>query len=616
MWGFARRSPRAVEDTPKHGEFFASDNQNLCHSTVRELSQNSGDAPADADQEVRLEFRLASISRQLFVERYLNGLREHWDACDLGDFPVTVDPVELLLVEDFGTTGLLGTYDRPAKDSGYLSFWKRYGSSQKGEDRGGRHGVGKSVLGAASRLRAFFGYTVRLEDDERLFQGQVALEPHELEQEAFDSYGQFSPTVGEAHPQPFRGEQADAMRDDFQLKRIDQPGLSLIVPCPRAEISKRGLVAAAIEHCFHQIASQHLVISVDDIELRHDTLREIAEEYSELKLAAAIDLSLEVSGNQRPPVFRPRDRVVEKELTEDHFHAEDVEGMRRRYSEGETVSVCLPVEIVPRGQEPRIGEVMLHLRRAPEGALARETYVRGRVTVAHQRSVLLARSSVGLLVADQAAASQFLGDAEPPSHAKWVQAKLREKYLKPEPAFHAIRDGLRSLQRIVGEAVEGGHVRDALKSFFWRPTVPDGRRGGNGGDGPEPQPQARPPVYEVTRISGGFVVIYPDGAQMPGPTARVEVAYAVRRGTPRWVPADFSFEGGGLSVTTEGSGAYSASGNVLRIEAAAPGFEVRVRGFDTNRDLVVRVVPQEQDELADEEKPELVAGERNEVPGP
>ena len=46
MWGFAERSPRSLEVTPKHEELFR-DADNIAESITRETSQNSADARAN-----------------------------------------------------------------------------------------------------------------------------------------------------------------------------------------------------------------------------------------------------------------------------------------------------------------------------------------------------------------------------------------------------------------------------------------------------------------------------------------------------------------------------------------------------------------------------------------
>ena len=65
-----------------------------------------------------------------------------------------------LVIEDFGTTGLRGAWDRK-DDQGFSDFWRRIGRSHKRGQQGGRWGLGKLVFSGASRVRSFFGLTIQ-----------------------------------------------------------------------------------------------------------------------------------------------------------------------------------------------------------------------------------------------------------------------------------------------------------------------------------------------------------------------------------------------------------------------------------------------------------------------
>ena len=62
----------------------------------------------------------------------------------------------------------------------------RYGTSEKSQESGGRHGLGKSRIVSASKLQMFFGVTVRSNCDQRqqLLQGQICLKQHMITAES------------------------------------------------------------------------------------------------------------------------------------------------------------------------------------------------------------------------------------------------------------------------------------------------------------------------------------------------------------------------------------------------------------------------------------------------
>lgn len=597
MWGFAIHPPRMIEAAPKHDEFFASDVRDSAHALIRELTQNSGDAALEAAGEVRLSFQFRSIQRDIFEQRYLRGLPdrpalyEHLIAAGIRK-PLPLEdagPVPVLVIEDFGTTGLTGSFDASNQEkSSFLAFWKRYGTSSKGDESGGRHGIGKSVVPSSSRVRAFFGVTRRHDDNRELMMGQVVLRPHRIETGTYDSFGQFSPSSDDEWALPYEGQDVAQAKADFQLERTDESGLSLIIPYPLAEINSSALVQAAVEHCFHQILSGHLRLEIDDVTLSKETLLSAISSHNDPRLRAAAELSAEVAKGKLDQ-FEPKEGALRSRLSIEHFHEDDLAAMRERYRKGETVAVRLPVEIRPKDSEAQIGAVFLYVRRAADASSARETYVRGRVTVPGQGRSLIGSSTLGLLVADYGPASRFLGDSEGVSHIKWVMNKLRDKYRAVEQSFHPIRHGLGDLQRILVDETEDRHIKDALKQFFWQPKPPEERPDEVTANGDFPDLQARPAVFDVRRIAGGFEIGIDENVVEESLQAKVEVGYAVRNGLPKWSPADFIF-GDSITVVQTGPGQAVFEGNAIRIRDAAAGFNLQLKGFDPNRDLVVRAV--------------------------
>lgn len=190
VWHFEKRDPAGVQIIPKDEEHFTAVS-GIVTSLVRETSQNSGDA-WDGAEPVQMHFRFGKLDASRFAD-YTAGLAPH-----LTYFPAQRDAlassrnVSYLAIEDFGTHGLRGAYGLDAGiESSYVAFWRRYGESSKGEDAGGRHGLGKSTIYNASKVRLFFGATVRSDDPQRhlLLQGQISLRPHRIDDDIFDAYG-------------------------------------------------------------------------------------------------------------------------------------------------------------------------------------------------------------------------------------------------------------------------------------------------------------------------------------------------------------------------------------------------------------------------------------------
>ncbi|MCW4460826.1 hypothetical protein OK349_03845 [Sphingomonas sp. BT-65] len=593
MWNFNPLGKWSVASNPKHDEFFVDENRDIAQSLVREVSQNSGDAARKGVDAVRLKFRFGEIDRDVFHNHYLKGLRVHLEACDEAAAS-TLDAtgaVPFLAIEDFGTSGLLGAYDSDDDDdSGFIRFWKRYGDSGKGGVSGGRHGVGKSTIAAGSQLRFVFGVTRRSDDGEKLLYGQAALKFHRIpgDEAHYDAYGLFSPANLDEWPRPFQGDEADTFIADFDLARDDEPGLSVVVPFPSKALTAEKLVAAAIEHCFHQILSGRLIVEVDDVVLDRDTIAAAAAA-SLPQLSAAVELSRIVTSDQPPPLIKPAASSIKAGLAASDFDEEGLAAIRKAWADNEIVAVELPIPVRPTGEAEQIGTVKLYLRRAGSAEDARETYVRGRVSVPETPKII-GKSAVALLVADEGAASRILGDSEGPAHARWIADRVKNSYKGAGDVLRTVRMALRDLHQIAAHAEGPAAIKDALKDFFWTRKPPEKEKKDEDKDDKKKIDIDKKggESFELARIAGGFTVkrTAVGGGAL---AAKVAVAYDRRRGKPRWSPDDFDLTKGGIAIEAEGDGAFAAEPGGLIIEQAKPGFQVKVTGFLPSRDLFVEV---------------------------
>src|SRR5436305_1999742 len=79
-------------------------------------------------------------------------------------------------------------------DSNMKDFWRRVSRSHKGGDKDGSWGLGKIVFPASSKIRTFFGFTVRNDDENLtpLLMGQAVLRHHVLKGIEYAPIGLFS----------------------------------------------------------------------------------------------------------------------------------------------------------------------------------------------------------------------------------------------------------------------------------------------------------------------------------------------------------------------------------------------------------------------------------------
>lgn len=601
VWHFEQRDPAGVQIIPKDEEHFAAVS-GIVTSLVRETTQNSGDASAGTVP-VQMHFRFGKVDAIRFAD-YVTGLSPH-----LTHFPTqrvtlaSAKTVRYLAIEDFGTHGLRGGYGLEAGvESSYVAFWRRYGESSKSEDAGGRHGLGKSTISSASKLRLFFGTTVRSDDPQRhlLLQGQISLRPHRIGDKIFDAYGLWYDN-SQKTLMPFINKAAARYVHDFDLHRGKEPGLSVVIPFPDDDLTPDEIIKAVIENTFHQIITGHLIVQVEDTIIDPKTIFRLADKAGLEKLKSAMMLSADIK-QKTFPSFSPRPETATKRLKAEHFSDATVEELRKRWATGDIVAIALPVRIAKKGAaRSEMGSVQLFVRREQNSDLRKETYVRGRVTV-RLRPIANRTNCVALLVTDAGIASTFLGDAEPPAHDHWYINRVRADYQNPRLPLQRILYSLRDLLDLLEQGEADQPIKDAFVEYLW--TV---RRE----EEEEPEPRPKPPPaplpppipvppatvtsHRLHRIDGGFAYSYqpedPEAEDADG--ARILVSYRRRTGkkAPKSVKfRDFTDE---LPVEETGSADLDQVPEprrvLFKLANISPGYELRVTGFDTNRDLELRL---------------------------
>jgi len=202
LWKFRPMSRGEINVDPIEGEFFSTEVLgSLPDAVIREAIQNSLDAGLPGET-VRIVITFPSPGQRLGAEdaaRYLQGLREHLEAKDIG-LADGVDygrPMDFLVIEDFGTRGLAGdvrddgSRDDGAQKNDFYYFWRNIGRAVEGATTRGRWGLGKTVFQAASRINSFFGLTVRHDDTRRLLMGQSVLKIHRSNGRRYAPYGYY-----------------------------------------------------------------------------------------------------------------------------------------------------------------------------------------------------------------------------------------------------------------------------------------------------------------------------------------------------------------------------------------------------------------------------------------
>ena len=596
---FRRLSDGEMDRPPTQRDQFNNDDVELVDALVRESLQNSLDA-AD-DEIVRVRFSLhrpddagrAALLAQLDLEQLCMRLRACATDLDSIAFP---DP-KLLVIEDFGTTGLTGSWT--SMDKGPFSdFWRRMGKSHKSGKSLGRWGLGKLVFSSSSEVRIFFGLTVRKADPELpLLMGQAVLTTHDFDEQRFDSHGFFCRLSETGMQLPITdANEVYRFAAACGFHRTREPGLSIVVPYVIGTITEQKIVQAILRNYFFPILLGRLVVTVGAETIDANTFAELARVHGGARfangaLAQFIGTMRAVRKNEITPHVLPSTWVTTGMAPALGDHANL---LRERYQAGECLCIRVPILLKQKAGTELNTKFDLFLQKASDDGDT--LFVRDTIVLPAESKYFRGYRALAALVADDKPVCSFLGDAENPAHTSWSASaeKVTAEWRNPSARLKEVRG---ALQQFYDEIVSSFEAVDpnALIAIFSAKTE-SGTRGARP-RGPvvlPPNPNPPPPTekaYRLIRLKGGFAIRSAAGLrpeQLPL-TIRVRAAYDVLRGNPfvRHDPLDFDFFRNELEVKATGASTSAQSPNTLVIKVNHRDFEVTVSGFDVRRDLIV-----------------------------
>lgn len=441
-WHFNPMSRGDLNVDPIEHEFFATETLGgITDALVREAIQNSLDAAVE--ETVRVRFLFGQVE-EAARSCYLAGLWPHVEAAQKASavLPGREDPLHFLAVEDEGTRGLEGDPSQCEDDAGsggrndFYYFWRNVGRSRKESTERGRWGLGKTVFAVASRLKAFFGLTVRRSDRRALLMGQAVLMIHRIGEYRYRPYGYYGRHNGGFTMPIDDGQECAEFIRRFGLRRRDA-GLSIVIPYPDEEIKAEGLLESVLRHYFHPLLTGKLKVEIQEqggtpLVLRADGLEgEIRRKDGLCQLLPLIELArwgmnpeTEATAALAPPPAGHAPR-----LTEDLFHPTDLEQLRRRYDEGRRLALDVALWIELAGGTRRNVKFRVLMERDEQDQRGEGYFVRQGITIENPKA-RRPRGVRWIVVIEDPFLSAFLGDAENPAHTEWQRSssKFKAKY--------------------------------------------------------------------------------------------------------------------------------------------------------------------------------------------
>jgi hypothetical protein len=598
-WFFQEITKGTPERNPRETEFFRITSPG--ETVVREFIQNSVDASRNQET-IKVKITLNSIRREEIKIFLDDTLKSHLNACKFLDVSQYPENISCLLLEDFNTTGLDGPYIPDAGDGNFYNFWWREGISEKSGKRAGRWGLGKTTFHLVSKIRTFWGLTIR-DDGKVLLMGKSLLKTHSLNSRRYQYFGYFS----ENDYMPVEDNSILLQfRNYFGISRSDaETGLSVVIPLPVEEINFVSIMKGVIQHYYYPILADKLKVEIQD---KINNRREDLNSENLIEKASGIDWGntdwegidikkimefIKDSLNMQPV----RLQIQEPEnpyITRESFGGQ-IETIKKDFLMGNQRIFEVPATIRKTDGTKEESIVKVLLKRFPEFKKPFEAYIRSGILISEIR-MLGNRPVAGLLIADDPAMCEFLGDCETPAHTNWNERTegFAEKYVNAVRILRLIKKSMNQIISILDEPPQEMQI-NFLKDIFSIPVSQEEREKEGETSGPPRIPPIirRKPRFNIYTIQAGFrVTLNPELTDFRFPfQATIKIAYDTRRGDPFKAYDKFDFDLGSDSITIEPRecNIIEKRENKLKVEITGLSFEIIVKGFDPKRDLKIDI---------------------------
>ena len=622
-WRFKKldRDDKSLE--PIQREFFTTEIVGgLPEALVREAIQNSLDAIVpDAGEPVKVRIALSAEDRQI-AQDLLHGLEPHLQAKRNGlrRPPNLGKPMGFVVIEDFGTVGLQGSFQEYdvdedlSGDHNFFYFWRNVGNSGKSEKDRGRWGLGKTVFPASSRMNTFFGLTVPFDTRQHLLMGQCVLRTHkDAAGDRFSPYGDFGVFDGpDSFALPVRDSKAIvSFSQAFGLKRRGETGLSIVILNPLEEFTHDTFLRAVLDQYFYPILCGDLLVEVEQgaksVEIRRDNLRSVIDDCGSLgdqrsSLTGFVDLAdWAIRGSvEHVEIALPNYKAAPRWSTVS-FSDDELGRLQSQFLSGERIAFKVLLRVHEKSGLKRDTWFFVYLEQDSSLQKGEGRFVREGITI-KSVSGNLERGVRGLVLIEDAPIAALLGDSENPAHTEWQRdsRKIKDKYDYGPSTIDFVKASARELVKFLlrpSSGVDKDLFRDIF--FFERPadspgehlTKPDLADGGNATRPPKPDLPRRSEPIHLAQIEGGIRVTANKDVESLPRSIRLELAYEVRRGNPfkRYRLPDFNLATMEMKDRTRGIAIQELGSNYMVFEPESKDFEVKIIGFDASRDLVVRV---------------------------
>tara|TARA_Y100001970_G_scaffold166082_1_gene203101 strand:- start:4507 stop:6432 length:1926 start_codon:yes stop_codon:yes gene_type:complete len=631
-WYFNQRPQGVPTRDSISGAFFTDEVINdFAGALIREGTQNSRDNRLDENEPVKIRLTIGNTD---FVNSNLDrDLWEHIEAAPDGGKQAASHREDhqcrYLVIEDFNATGLRGDVrndrlrdadGKPKDNNEWNFFFYAEGISSKRHGKLGSWGVGKYAFLDASYINSIFAYTVRT--DERnpgpYLLGRSVIKSHTIDDVEFTQDGfwahriEADDGVGVIH-EPFDSE-TEEMRsflNTFKISRGNSDsGLSIVIPYIAEQLDCEQLIQVVLSNYAMMIAWGELEIEIQDAEGEryeftaeniHDQLKEKGEENPDLaELLPELEICLtgrEIKKEDLVIISRPSLSGQPSWNDENGLWLNEKEREKfvQKLDAGEVVGVSVPVYINEREKSNDTGlwsQFTIYFKQSDTEQKFSGRFFRRGLWISAETYAL--RDLRSLVYIDSQELSDFLVDAEGPSHTHWRHAeeKFKDKYMYGPTWLRLIKNAPSKILQLVKNTGENEDYNLAKNFFSLASTEEDNENkgddsGSTGEDETDGPIIVLPPSKKdlnFTKLSNGIRCTVNDEKFKNGDSVSFIVSYA----GAGWKSCDFDFGLNPSLIQITGGTIIDKVNNNFSVKVDdVEKFKVEVAGFDVNRDLVV-----------------------------
>jgi hypothetical protein len=626
IWYFKEKQPDDTIREPIQGEFFATEAiRNSAEALVRESIQNSLDARLPGER-VEVRFFVSGDTAPAganTISRFTQGLLPHLKAKNNGlrDIPNAAEPCRFLVVEDFGTSGLVGDVSQWKHIKGirndFYSFLRAEGQSDKSDSARGRWGIGKFVFPRVSRASCFFAVTKGAGNPAKALMGRAILRSHEVGDVTYVPDGYFGTKDTSLVLPVALDETIKEFSKIFRLSRNDESGLSVVVPWYDDSVSIDSILTAVIRDYYYAVMSGQLKVVVEDpvtrFMLDSDTIDGVVETRAEelrVEMRPFLTLakwSLMVEGKDRVTLQSPS-TLYGPAWEASMIPPSAGKELQSALNRGENVALRVPLLVKPKKVNAQQTHFDVFLMKSSSDTAGRVTFIREGIIVTAAGGKRPPGINA-LVVIDKGPLANLLGDAENPAHTEWRKetSGLQEKYSYAANYLVFVKQSVGAIARFLSEG-DVDPDKDLLLDVFSLPpdtddadlsqTVkPKAKQSVENVTPVVPQITARPRRFQLVPTHDGFTITEGAKDAIQPTQLLVSVGYDVRGGSPlkQYHEADFNLARAPISIRAEGGAEISVvEGNHLIATLSAIPFRITAQGFDPHRDLFVQVIPRDE----------------------